>query len=398
MAVAPAKAKGPEQFGPYAVHECLGEGGMARVHRAERVAGDGPRTIALKRMWSHLSEDEEFVQSFVQEAQLASRLRHENIAQAYELGRIEGTFYIAMELVPGATLNQIMIQSRTAAGAIPLPIIVEILIQLCDALDHAHNLKDDNGRPLGIIHRDVSPANVIISNAGTVKLIDFGISKANRSRVHTQAGVIKGKLSYVAPEYTRGKLDARADLFAIGVVAHELITGRRLFIAETDIETIENIREKPIQPPSRQNSAVPVDLDHVVITALQRDPELRWQNAAAMRTALVGVAEQLGRVSGAQIRAWVEWAFMQEPWRDSVVGKLLETWEPTRMAEARDSAKALAPAPPQADPTPTVPSPRPIMMMHAPRTSPWLVLLLIATMLGAAAWFGWLDVVLQRAA
>jgi serine/threonine protein kinase len=320
-----------ETCGPYTVYEPMGEGGMARVHRAERVGPDGTRkTVALKRMWEHLGEDRDFVESFIQEARLASLLRHPNVAQAYELGKIEGTYYIAMELVPGPTLNDVMIQSRTAAGAMPLPIVCEILIQLCDALDHAHNLADEKGRPLEIIHRDVSPANVILSRSGIVKLIDFGVAKAARSNVHTQHGFIKGKLSYVAPEYTMGQLDRRADLFAVGVIAHEMLSGRRLFLGDTDLETLHNIREKPIQPPSRTNSQVTRDLDDIVMTALQRDPDKRWQNAAAMRAALAGAAAEIGSADAATIREWVRWAFTREPWRDSIVVRMVETLESTR--------------------------------------------------------------------
>jgi serine/threonine-protein kinase len=336
-------AKTPERFGPYYVHECLGEGGMASVHRATRIDGEG-KPVALKRLWQRLCEDKDFVESFVQEARLARLLQHENIATAYELGKANGIYYIAMELVSGPTLDAVMRQSRTAAGAIPLPIIVEILIQLCDALDHAHNLKDELGRPLRLIHRDVSPANVIISNTGVVKLIDFGIAKAARSRVQTQAGYIKGKLAYVAPEYTHGRLDHRADLFAVGVVAHEMLTGHRLFFAETEIDTIQKVRKQPIQPPSRIEKKVNRDLDDIVLTALQRDPDLRWQNAAAMGRALRGVAEEIGRVDAREVLRWVEWAFTREPWSESGVGRLLQTLEHTRMKVPEPADKREAPA------------------------------------------------------
>lgn len=335
--------KQPERFGPYYLHECLGEGGMASVHRATRIDGEG-KPVALKRLWQHLCDDKDFVESFVQEARLARLLQHENIATAYELGKANGIYYIAMELVSGPTLDSVMRQSRTAAGAIPLPIIVEILIQLCDALDHAHNLKDELGRPLRLIHRDVSPANIIISNTGTVKLIDFGIAKAARSRVQTQAGYIKGKLAYVAPEYTHGRLDHRADLFAVGVVAHEMLTGHRLFFAETEIDTIQKVRQLPIQPPSRVEKKVTRDLDDIVLTALQRDPDERWQNAAAMGRALRGVAEEIGRVDTREVLRWVEWAFTREPWSESGVGRLLQTLEHTRMKQPAAEPKREAPA------------------------------------------------------
>jgi len=427
-----------EQFGPYLIYESMGEGGMACVHRAERVGEDGLRKpVALKRLWAHLSEDEDFVASFVQEGRLAASLRHDHIAQAYELGKIDDTYYIAMELVPGPTLNDLMIQSRTAAGPIPLSIIVQILIELCDALDHAHGHE--------IIHRDVSPANVIVSSAGSIKLIDFGIAKAARSRVQTQAGFIKGKLCYVAPEYTLGQLDHRADLFAVGVIAHELLTGRRLFLADTDVAIIHNVREKPIVPPSRSNPEIELDLDDIVMTALQRDPAKRWQNAAAMRNALVQAARQIGPASGKQIRDWVEWAFTREPWRDSIVERLVDKLEVTRARHARPVSRPskviVEPELPPRAATPTYREPPPMIVLdlsgpilledvtvpvRKPRDSaptivedvdlhleisrpapvrlavptqrvnlgrrgaPWLVLLVIAAAIGAAAWYGWL--------
>ncbi|MBA3451931.1 MAG: serine/threonine protein kinase, partial [Deltaproteobacteria bacterium] len=342
-----------EQFGPYIVFESMGEGGMASVHRAERVGPDGVRkSVALKRLWPHLSDDHDFVESFVQEAALASSLRHDHIAQAYECGLFDDTYYIAMELVPGPTLNDLMIQSRTAAGPVPLPIIVELLIQLCDALEHAHGAN--------IIHRDVSPANIIVSTAGAIKLIDFGIAKAAHSRIQTQVGTIKGKLSYVAPEYTLGQLDHRADLFAVGVIAHELLTGRRLFHAATDIETVHSVRQKPIVPPSRSNPDVPHDLDDIVMTALQRDPEKRWQNAAAMRVALVNAARQIGPTTGRQIHHWIEWAFTREPWRESIVERLvqkLETGDAPDLRELRSTPVPHNSHKSGASPVPPVPSP-----------------------------------------
>jgi serine/threonine protein kinase len=320
-----------ETFGPYLIYEQLGEGGMAKVHRAELVCAEGVRkTVALKRMKTALSEDATFVDAFVREAQLASRLRHPNIAQAFELGKIAGTYFISMELVAGPTLAQIMRQSQHAAGAVPLPIVLEILIQLLDALEHVHDLRDEGGKPLQLVHRDVSPANVIVARTGTAKLIDFGIAKHRSARMATEAGVIKGKHAYLAPEYTYGRLDHRADLFALGVVAHELLTGRRLFVAETEIDSIRAVRERHIHPPSRFNPAVPHDLDAIIMTALQRDPERRWQNAGAMRAALVALVRELGAaVKGREIHDWIEWAFTQPDRRTTPVGQMLAGLTPS---------------------------------------------------------------------
>ena len=367
-----------EHFGPYVIHEQLGEGGMAYVHRAEMIGADGFRkSVALKRMRTEWTDDPDFIEAFVHEAQLASRLTHPNIAQAYDLGKIAGTYYIAMELVQGPTLAQIIAQARRAAGPIPLPIAIEILIQLCDALDHAHELRDEAGRPLELVHRDISPSNVIVSRDGTAKLIDFGIAKARSARRATQAGIIKGKHAYIAPEYTYGQLDRRADLWGLGVIAHEMLTARRLFVGENDAATIRNVRSQPIEPPSRYAPHVPADLDDIVMTALQRDPAQRWQNAGAMRVALTAEARRLRLVvSGAQIRDWVEWAFRQVPRPETTLTSVLDDLEPSITVQPRDSAPAVPKArgtPPE--PTAVVkwepPAPRRTSTAPAPRTPRW---------------------------
>ena len=244
--------------------------------------------------------------------------------------------YIAFEFVPGPTLQQLARQCNANVGPIPTPIVLNIAHQICDALDHAHNLTDESGRPLGIVHRDVSPPNLIVSNNGLVKLIDFGLAKAKRASNDTQVGIIKGKLSYVAPEYIAGKLDARCDLWAVGVVVHELLTGRKLFDADNDFDTLDRVRSMRVRPPSKSNPDVPDDLDDIVMTALQRDPASRWQSAAAMRTALAGVGAQLQPITNSQLIDWVEWAFMQDrkP-QESVVAKLIEILDqPSRPIEA----------------------------------------------------------------
>lgn len=303
-----------EVFGPYAVYERLGQGGMATVHRAEKRGIGIRRPVALKRLLPHVAADPALVKLFVDEARLASHLRHGNVAQTYELGKVGDTFFIAMEYASGPTLAQILRQCLHAAGEIPLTITVNILQQICEALDHAHNLCDESGKPLRIIHRDVSPANVIVTNTGVVKLIDFGIAKATISSVKTQTGFIKGKFGYIAPEYITGQIDARVDLFAVGVVAHEMMAGRRLFEGKDDFETLQNIREMNLRPPSHWNPHVTPDLDDIVMTALQRDPADRWQTAGAMQVALANVARAFGLVvGGQQLAEWVDWAFSQLP-------------------------------------------------------------------------------------
>lgn len=297
-----------ERFGSYEIYEELGAGGLAAVHLARSRAIKNP--VALKRLYPHIADVRELVGSFIDEARLARHLRHPGIARVYEFGKLRGTYFIAFEFVPGPTLLQLQEQCTTYVGRIPTMVALEIAYQLCDALDHAHNLRDELGLPLGIVHRDVSPANVIVSTTGQVKLIDFGLAKTKQSSVQSQAGVIKGKLNYVAPEYLSGKLDARCDLWALGVVMYELLTGRRLFDAPEQGTILDHVRSLPIPAPSRANPEVSREVDQIVLTALERNPDKRWQSAGAMRDAIGVVAA--GRLTQRQFVSWVEWAFSQK--------------------------------------------------------------------------------------
>jgi serine/threonine protein kinase len=300
-----------EAFGPYLVYEKLGVGGMAQVHRAEVHSSEGfHRPVALKRMLPHVAADADMVQAFVREAHLASHLRHANVAQTYELGKVGDIYFIAMELIEGRDLREILKHAGGTTGPMPVSVALNILNQLCDALDYAHNLCDESGRPLGIIHRDVSPSNIIVAEGGVVKLIDFGIAKASAAGMQTQSGVVKGKFAYMAPEYIAGKIDARADLFGVGVIAWELLTNRPLFGGHDDLDTLDRVRTMPIRRPSHHNPDIPGEVDDIVMTALTRDPDQRWQNATALRTAMTTLTQRLGLVvTNAQVLEWVDWAF-----------------------------------------------------------------------------------------
>jgi len=298
-----------ERFGSYEIAEELGAGGVATVHLARSRAISNP--VALKRLYPHIMDIKELVGSFIDEARLARHLRHPGIARVYEFGRFRGIYFIAFEFVPGPTLQQLQRHCNEHVGRIPIPVVVEIASQVCDALDHAHNVKNELGFPMGIVHRDVSPSNVIVSSSGQVKLIDFGLAKTKQSSVHSQTGVIKGKLNYVAPEYLgTGRIDARVDLWALGVVMYELLTGQRLFDAAEQGTILERVRSMPVPPPSRVNPEVPRDVDQIVLTALSRDPDKRWQRAADMRDALA--RHQGVRLTQQQLVKWVEWAFSQK--------------------------------------------------------------------------------------
>ena len=305
-------AAAEEQFGPYLVYERLGVGGMAQVHRAIPKHGKAPRPVALKRLLSHIADSEEMVKSFVREARLARYLRHENVAQTYELGRVGDIYFMVMELITGRNLREVLRHCGTTTGPMPVQVALNILNQVCDALDYAHNLCDETGQPLQIIHRDVSPSNVIVSQNGTVKLIDFGIAKVSGGGMQTMSGALKGKFAYMAPEYIAGRIDARADLFAVGVIAHELLTNRPLFSGPDDVETMRRVRSMPLAPPSQKNPRVPPEIDDVVMTALVRDPGRRWQHATALRTALTTLTQRLDLVAAnLEVVQWLDWAFNQ---------------------------------------------------------------------------------------
>jgi serine/threonine-protein kinase len=325
-----------EAFGDYDVREQIGSGGIASVHLAtSRVDG---RQVALKRLLQHHAEDPDQMRAFTDKARLIRQLHHPNIATTYDCGNVGTTYFIAMEYVPGHTLQQLIHRcdeisaTRPLHGLIPFPITIAILIQLCDALEYAHTLRDAAGKPLGIIHRDVSPANVILSTNGVVKLIDFGIAKATSQTVHSNVGTVKGKYSYMAPEYLKGTLDFRVDLWALGVVAHELLTNKRLFKGVNDFETIFKVRGDTLEPPSKQNADVPPELDAIVMKALQRDPAARWQSAGAIRAALAKAASDLHIVVTAkQMIEWIDWTFTQAPLdKRSEVSQLIKLLETPR--------------------------------------------------------------------
>jgi serine/threonine protein kinase/outer membrane biosynthesis protein TonB len=280
---------------------------MATVCRAKKRGEAGfERSVALKRMLSHLSEDKSFVESFIREAKVSSLLVHPNIAQVYDFGRINGTYYIAMELVPGFDLRKLLRYANRANESIPLTVVLSILGEMCDALEYAHMCLDEHGQPLRIVHRDISPSNIIVAHTGHTKVIDFGIAKANSQTLHTASGQVKGKLGYMSPEAALGlQIAPVSDVFSMGVVAWELVTASPLFSARTDFETMRKIREAEVQPPSTHNPACPRDLDQLILSALDRDNTRRLASAGQFRRGIDQIAAREGLQTGS--RAVGEW-------------------------------------------------------------------------------------------
>lgn len=286
----------PIEFGKYVLVERLGRGGMAEVWKAKMV---GParfeRTMVVKRILPHLAEDAEFVEMFVSEARLSARLNHANIVSVFELGLFDGEYFLAMEYVRGMDLISVL-RRHAPQGPLPPGFAAFVLREVASALAYAHSLTDDNGVPLGLIHRDVSPSNVMIRFDGGVKLLDFGIAKAlsEVGDTKTRDGTLKGKLGYMSPEQIQGKeLDARSDLFSAGILLHEALAGRRLFKGTHEAQTLELVLQARVEPPSRFNPAVPPDLDRICLKALARDPRDRYQTGDELAADLDQIANQL---------------------------------------------------------------------------------------------------------
>jgi len=279
----------PIQFGKYTLFERIGRGGMADVYKGRVQGPQGfERTFVVKRILPHLSDDATFIKMFVEEAKLSARLAHPNIVQIFELGAVEGEYFISMEYIRGRDLSETMRAIWKTMGPPRPELVAYIGREACRALSYAHSLADERGRPLGMIHRDVSPSNIMMSYEGAVKLLDFGIAKAlGEAPETTKSGTMKGKYAYMAPEQTEGDdVDHRIDIFSCGIVLHEVLTGRRLFKGQNDVLTIERVRRCEVPPPSQQNPMVPPELDAIILRALARDRDQRWATAADMADAL----------------------------------------------------------------------------------------------------------------
>jgi len=272
----------------YKIAEKIDAGGMAEIFRGYASSLDGiQKQVAIKRVRPHLATNKVFIKMFIDEARLCMRLNHANITQVFDVGRTQDTYFLVMEFVDGPNLRKIMQASADKGISIPVEVAVNIIIDVCKALAHAHEARDEEGEPLNIVHRDVSPPNVLISTQGEVKITDFGLAKAVTHLEATDPGVVKGKFSYLSPEAAEGKpVDSRADIFSCGIILHELLTGRRLFMGKTDMETVELVRKCEIPPPSAFNPDVDRELDEIVLRALAKDRKKRYQSAHDMGEAL----------------------------------------------------------------------------------------------------------------
>ncbi|MCK6546045.1 protein kinase, partial [Myxococcota bacterium] len=276
------------EFGEYVLHDRIGAGGMAEIFLAtsEGIAGF-ERRLVIKRILPTFSGDDQFVRMFIEEAKLCEDLKHPNIVEVYDLGEIDTQYFIAMEYVDGRDLLKTLAMCGKKRIGFPTDIALYIVMEVLNGLSYAHNLTRPDGKPLGIIHRDVSPSNVLLSFSGEVKIADFGIAKAS-TREKTETGILKGKFGYMAPEQVTGApIDHRADIFAIGIVLYELLTGHRLFAGKNDLAVLERVRDALIDPPPRHyRPDLSNELEGIVLRALSRDPRARFQQASDLRDAL----------------------------------------------------------------------------------------------------------------
>jgi len=278
----------PAKIDRYEPLRRLATGGMAEIFLAKQSGLEGfEKVVVLKRILSHLASDEEFVSMFLDEARIAAKLSHPNIVQIYDLGKTDNSYYIAMEYVSGRNVQHLINKQQARGGLLPVEHVVRVIAGVCDGLFYAHSRKDYDGKPLSIIHRDISPQNILVSFQGGVKVVDFGIAKASTQLAQTRAGVLKGKYAYMSPEQVRGaKIDHRSDLFAVGLVMYEMLTGMRAFERDTSLKTLKAIvQERPLNP-REMNPEIPMDVVKLLSKALEKNPDRRYKTAQEMQLAL----------------------------------------------------------------------------------------------------------------
>jgi eukaryotic-like serine/threonine-protein kinase len=286
----------PERFGRYVLLDRIGSGGMAEVFRAVMPGAQGFRqTFVVKRILAERSRAADFVEMFVQEARIGSMLSHPNIVQVFDFGNVGGDYFLAMEYLRGRDVQALMRRLRQESQLCPVPVATFIAHEVAVCLGYAHDLIGPDKKRLNIVHRDVSPSNIMCLRTGGVKLLDFGIAKAGDQTENTEQGLFKGKLAYVAPERIKNEaLDGRVDLFGLGVVLWEMLAGRRLFRGKSELETLNNVLEMPVPPPSTHRTDVPASLDRVVMRALERDRNARYPTGQAMADDLEIVLRETG--------------------------------------------------------------------------------------------------------
>ncbi|MEM7137556.1 MAG: serine/threonine-protein kinase [Myxococcota bacterium] len=307
----------PKRIGRYQLCFELASGGMASVYLA-RATGGAPgfeKLVALKRIHPHLASEKDYVEMFLDEARIASRITHANVCSVFDFGDADGEYFIAMEYLVGEPLSRVhrrVVANADQRSSKLLPArMARVIASACEGLHAAHELKDDAGETLHVVHRDVSAENLFVTYDGVVQVVDFGIAHAKQRVHHTSAGQVKGTFPYMAPEQmTAAVVDRRVDVWALGAVLWELLTLRRLFLRDTDVNTMYAVLSGEIRPPSDYRKDVPKELDEIVLRALQRNPEERWQDAREMGKALRRfLARQAELIGPAELGDWMQELF-----------------------------------------------------------------------------------------
>ncbi|MFZ5445473.1 MAG: serine/threonine protein kinase [Myxococcota bacterium] len=302
-------------LGKYQLVKQLAVGGMGEVWLARQKGPVGfEKLVVVKTLLPHLKEDQEFVNMFFDEARIAAALNHPNIAQIYDLGEEKGEYFIAMEYVHGLSLRDVVVYALEKGTPLPVALKCRVIADAAAALDFAHQAKTPSGQPLDLIHRDVSPQNILIGFNGAVKLIDFGVAKAANKLVRTATGIIKGKYAYMSPEQAYGKqLDGRSDVFGLGTVFWEILCTERLFKRDGETETLQAVVGAEIHPPSMLDRTVPKSLDPIVLKALSRELPGRYESAAAFQRAIEGwLSKQRLPATTAHLAAFMKQLFPDE--------------------------------------------------------------------------------------
>jgi tetratricopeptide (TPR) repeat protein/tRNA A-37 threonylcarbamoyl transferase component Bud32 len=332
------------KFGKYLLLDRIAVGGMAELYRAMITGAEGfEKLIAIKKLLSHLTAQENLVNAFIEEAKLAALLQHQNIVQIYDFGCMDGDYFIAMEHLFGKDLRLIMDKSEERGRPLTLEYALYIASRVCEGLDYAHHLKDLEGNPLHIIHRDISPPNIIITYEGEVKIVDFGIAKAATQNTATMEGVIKGKVSYMSPEQAGGEsIDQRSDIFSTGILIYEMLTGKRMFDGEP-LQVLPKVREAEFEPLDQVVKDLPPELYDIVHRALAKEPDQRYQSSGDM---LCDVEECMHK-NGLRVTARVLSQYMRDLFKEEIAaeeGTLRETAQiqPVDNSEASLETQALA--------------------------------------------------------
>ncbi|MES1207130.1 MAG: protein kinase, partial [Pseudomonadota bacterium] len=369
----------PVTFGRYTLLEKLAVGGMAEVFRAKIHSSHGfEKILVVKRILPHLAADPSFVAMFIDEAKLTAQLTHPKIVQILDFGDVNGQYFTALEFVDGFDALGLLRIAAQKRVRVPPPVAVFIVQEILEALDYAHNARDMEGKPMQIVHRDISPSNLFVSKRGDVKLGDFGIAHAQRRDAKTQAGTLKGKYGYMSPEQVVGRpIDARSDLFAIGVVLAELLTGRRLFSAAADLDVLLKVRDVRLDRLDKYGTDIPPALDAIVRGTLKKDPAERPQTASALRDQLSDYLFAAGeRIGPAELRAFAARLLGADP---DTAARLLRTARTSEKAEreAAPPGRETAPPPEGAPPPlaeaaqPTSPAPVPAATAVMTAEDPW---------------------------